>query len=201
MKQTKKIWQNKIIDLAKRNGIVRARDVERYGMHREYLRRLTNQGVLERIGRGLYAIPGSLQSESRQVAEIAKHVPQGVVCLLSALQYHNLSAELPHETWLALESPGWRPKLDYPPIRFVWMSKQAFSYGIEEHLIDKVPVRIYGIAKTIADCFKFRNKIGLDVAIEALREASRAVTMDSIWDAAKVCRVTQIIRPYMEMIS
>lgn len=202
MKQTKAARRTRIIDLAKKNGIIRPRDVERCGIPREYLRRLTRQGIFERVSKGLYAIPGTLQSESRQMAEVAKRVPQGVVCLLSALQYHNLTTQLPHETWLALESPGWRPKLDYPPLRIVWMSKSAFTYGIEKHHIDRVPVRIYGIAKTVADCFKFRNKIGIDTAIEALREARRGrkVSMDSLWEAAKACRVTQIIRPYMEAI-
>lgn len=201
--QRKTNWQSRIIELATKNGIVRPRDIERHGVPREYLLRLTKQGILERVGRGLYALPGSLQSESRQVAEIAKRVPQGVVCLLSALQYHNLTTQLPHETWLALASPGWRPKLDYPPVRIVWMTKIPFEFGIEEHLIDRVPVRVYGVAKTIADCFKFRNKIGIEVAIEALREVrqNRTVSMDSLWEAAKVCRVTRIMRPYMEAVS
>jgi predicted transcriptional regulator of viral defense system len=202
MKHIKEAWQNRIIELTKKNGIVRPRDIEHNGMPREYLRRLIKKGILERVGRGLYVIPDSLGSESRQMAEIAKRVPRGVVCLLSALQFHNITTQLPHETWLALESPGWRPKLDYPPLRIVWMSKNAFAYGIEVHHIDRVPVRIFGIAKTIADCFKFRGKIGIDVAIEALREARRykKVSMDSLWEAAKVCRVTRIIRPYMEAI-
>ncbi|MBD3393424.1 MAG: transcriptional regulator [Chitinivibrionales bacterium] len=203
MKHQKTTWQNRIIELAKRNGIVRPRDIEHHGMPREYLLRLTKQGTLERIGRGLYALPGSLHSESRQMAEIAKRVPQGVVCLLSALQYHNLTTQLPHETWLALESPGWRPKVDYPPVRIVWMTRKPFEFGVEEHRIDRVQVRVYGVAKTVADCFKFRNKIGIDVAIEALREVRqhKTVSMDSLWEAAKVCRVTRIMRPYMEAIS
>jgi len=204
MKQKHKTtWQSRIIDLAKKNGIVRPRDIERHDIPREYLLRLTKQGILERVGRGLYAIPGSLQSESRQIAEIAKRVPQGVVCLLSALQFHNLTTQLPHETWLALKAPGWHPKLDYPPVRIVWMTQKPFEFGIEEHFIDRVPVRVYGVAKTVADCFKFRNKIGVDVALEALREARRnkTVSMDNLWEAAKVCRVTRIMRPYMEAIA
>ena len=145
MKQKHKTtWQSRIIDLAKKNGIVRPRDIERHDIPREYLLRLTKQGILERVGRGLYAIPGSLQSESRQIAEIAKRVPQGVVCLLSALQFHNLTTQLPHETWLALKAPGWHPKLDYPPVRIVWMTQKPFEFGIEEHFIDRVPVRVYG---------------------------------------------------------
>jgi predicted transcriptional regulator of viral defense system len=181
---------------------VRPRDIEHHGMPREYLLRLTKQGTLERIGRGLYALPGSLHSEFRQMAEIAKRVPQGVICLLSALQYHTLTTQLPHETWLALESPGWHPKLDYPPVRIVWMTNKPFEFGIEEHRIDRVPVRVFSVAKTVADCFKFRNKTGIDVAIEALREVrrNRTVSMDSLWEAAKVCRVTRIMRPYMEAI-
>jgi len=203
MKQNQTIWQTRVIDLAKKNGIVRPRDIESLGMPREYLLRLMKRGLLERVGRGLYVVPGSLQSESRQIAEIAKRVPQGVVCLLSALQYHGHTTQLPHETWLALESPGWHPKLDYPPVRIVWMNKKPFEFEIEEHVIDRVPVRVYGVAKTVADCFKFRNKIGIDVAIEALREVRRkkTVSMNTLWEAAKVCRVTRIMRPYMEVIA
>jgi predicted transcriptional regulator of viral defense system len=172
-------------------------------MPREYLRRLAKQGKVERVGRGLYALPGRLTSESRQLAEVAKRVPQAVVCLLSALQYHNLTTHLPHEVWVAVRSPGWRPRVEYPAIRVVWLSGKAYSYGIEQHLVDGVSVNVYGMAKTVADCFKFRNKIGIDVAMEALREVrkNKRVTMDGLWKAAKICRVTNIMRPYMEAIT
>jgi predicted transcriptional regulator of viral defense system len=198
----KKNWQSKIIRLAKTNGIVRPCDMENLGIPREYLLRLCRIGILERVGRGLYAISGNLTSESRQFAEITKRIPQAVICLMSALQYHGLTTQLPHEVWIALQSHSWYPKMNYPPIRVVWMSKNSQEFGIEKHHIDNVPVKIYGVAKTIADLFKYRNKIGIDIAIEALKEARRKkqISMDDLWKAAKVCRVTKIIRPYMEAV-
>lgn len=195
--------QKRIIDAVRKKGIIRSAEVEKAGISRVYLRRLVAKGELERVGRGLYALPGTLTGEARQLAEVAARIPQGVICLLSALQFHGLSTQMPHEIWIAIKSPGWRPQLDYPSIRVVWLSGKSFDTGIQEHMIEKVPVKIYGPAKTVADCFKFRNKIGIDVCIEALREVRRKklATIDDLWKAARVNRITNIIRPYLEAIT
>ena len=195
--------KKKILNLAKELGLIRPRDVEATGIPREYLYRLYASGDLTRVGRGLYALPDTLTSESIALAEVAKRMPNAVVCLLSALQFHNLTTQLPHRVWIAIENRRWEPKFDYPPIELVRLTGRAFSFGVEEHEVDRVPVKVYSPAKTVADCFKFRNKIGLDVTLEALRETwrSRKATMDELWEAAKVCRVANVMRPYLEAIT
>jgi len=192
--------KQKILRLAGRLGIIRPRDVEAEGIPREYLYRLCANGAVTRVGRGLYALPDTLTSETVTLAEIAKRVPDAVVCLLSALQFHGLTTQIPHQVWIAIENKRWEPKCDYPPIELVRLTGRAFSFGGEEHEVNRVPVKVYSPAKTVADCFKFRNKIGLDVALEALRETwrTRKATMDELWEAAKVCRVANVMRPYME---
>ena len=137
------------------------------------------------------------------LAEVARRVPKGVVCLLSALRFHGLSTQAPFEVWLAIENKAITPKLDYPPLRIVRFSGAALTEGVEEHVVDDVTVRITCIAKTVADCFKYRNKIGLDVALEALREAwhEKRMTSDDLWRYAKVCRVANVMRPYLDSLS
>ncbi|MBW1660267.1 MAG: type IV toxin-antitoxin system AbiEi family antitoxin domain-containing protein [Deltaproteobacteria bacterium] len=194
--------KKKILDLAKRLGLVRPCDIEAEGIPRVYLYRLCASGDLMRIGRGLYALPDTPINESIALAEVAKQIPNGVICLLSALQFHNLTTQLPHRIWVAIENKKWEPKFDYPPIELVRFTGRAFSFGIEEHEVSRVTVKVYSPAKTVADCFKFRNKIGLDVTLEALRETwrNRKATMDELWEAAKVCRVANVMRPYLEAI-
>jgi len=195
--------KEKILELARQMGILRPRDVEAAGISREYLRRLYQKGDLMRVGRGLYALPDAPTSESVSLAEVAKRVPNSVVCLLSALQFHNLTTQIPHQIWIAIENKKWKPAFDYPPLDVVRFSGRAFSFSVEEHEVNRVPVKIYSPAKTVADCFKFRNKIGLDVAMEALRETwrSRKATMDELWEAARVCRVANVMRPYLEAVT
>ena len=195
--------KERILELAKQMGLIRPRDVEATGIHREYLLRLYRKGDLERVGRGLYALPGTQTSESVSLAEVAKRVPNAVICLISALQYHNLTTQIAERVWIAVENKRWEPTFDYPPLEIVRLSGRAFSFGVEEHKVDKVTVKVYSPAKTVADCFKFRNKIGLDVALEALRETwrSRKATMDELWEAAKVCRVANVMRPYLEAVT
>jgi predicted transcriptional regulator of viral defense system len=195
--------KERILELAKQMGLIRPRDVEATGIHREYLLRLYRKGDLERVGRGLYALPGTQTSESISLAEVAKRVPNAVICLISALQYHNLTTQIAERVWIAVENKRWEPTFDYPPLEIVRLSGRAFSFGVEEHKVDKVTVKVYSPAKTVADCFKFRNKIGLDVALEALRETwrSRKATMDELWEAAKVCRVANVMRPYLEAVT
>jgi predicted transcriptional regulator of viral defense system len=194
--------KQKIIELAKQMGLIRPRDVAAAGIHREYLLRLYRNGDLTRVGRGLYALAGAQTSESLSLAKVAKRVPSAVICLISALEFHHITTQIAHDVWIAIENKKWEPTFQYPPLEIVRLTGRAFSFGVEEHEVDRIPVKIYSPAKTVADCFKFRNKVGLDVALEALRETwrIRKVTMDDLWEAAKVCRVANVMRPYLEAI-
>jgi predicted transcriptional regulator of viral defense system len=187
----------------RRAGVVRPRDLETLGVTRVRLARLTAAGKVVRLGRGLYTVPDAALTEHHSLAAATKRVPRGVVCLLSALRYHDISMQAPFEVWMAIGEKAWRPSGRIPPVRIVRFSGRAFSAGIEEHTIDGVRVRIYGPAKTVADCFKYRNKIGLDVAIEALRDAlrGRRCTVDELWKYAEICRVASVIRPYLESLA
>ena len=194
---------DKVLELAKRAGVLRARDLDPYGIPRIYLTRLLRAGKLERIGRGAYTLPNRNVTENSSLAEARKMVLAGVVCLFSALRFHGLTTQLPHEVWLAIGEKAWRPRVEYPPLRIVRFSPAALTAGVEEHDIEGVTVHVFNPAKTVADSFKYRNKIGLDIAIEALRECwrSRRCTMDELWEYAKVCRVQNVIRPYLESLA
>lgn len=192
--------QQQILELARGKGIIRAEDVEALGLSRNYLYRMHKEGLLEKRAVGLYTLPAAPVTENSSLAEVAKRMPHAVVCLISALNYHKITTQIPHEIWLTIPRGSWRPDVEYPPINLTYVSGPAYSLGIQEHVINGVAVKIYSPAKTVADCFKFRNKVGLDVAIEALREAwrSRKVTMDELVEAAEVDRVSKIMRPYLE---
>ena len=194
---------NKLIDLVRNQGLIRPRDLAPLGIPRVSLTRAVRRGELERIGRGLYGLPGRPVSAHGSLAEVARRVPKGVVCLLSALRFHGLTTQAPFEVWLAIENKSIAPKLDYPPLRIVRFSGAALTEGVEEHAVDGVTVRMTGVAKTVADCFKYRNKIGLDVALEALREAWREkrMTSEDLWRYAKVCRVANVMRPYLDSLA
>jgi predicted transcriptional regulator of viral defense system len=191
-----------ILDLARSHGLLRSRDLSAQGLPRVALTRLVHQGRLRRVARGLYALPDRSVSENGSLAEIARKHPETIVCLLSALRFHELTTQSPFEIWLAIPNKARAPRLDYPPLRIVRFTGAALHDGIEDQTIDGVPVRVTGVAKTVADCFKFRNKIGLDVALEALQEAWRTkrVTMDDLWRYAAVCRVANVMRPYLESL-
>ena len=187
----------------KTSSILRTRDLEAHGIWRANLRDYVEQGVLTRIGRGLYTLVGVEAGENHSLAEIGKRVPQGTVCLLSALRFHGLTTQQPHETWLALDGRARSPKADSLALRIVRFTGSALSEGRDEHVIEGVLVKIYNPAKTVADCFKFRNKIGLDVALEALRETWRArrCGMSELMRYARVCRVANVMRPYLESLT
>lgn len=193
----------KLIDLVRSQGLIRPRDLLSLGIPRISLTRAVRRGQLERLGRGLYGLPGREVSAHGALAEVARRVPRGVVCLLSALRFHGLTSQAPFEVWLAIENKAMAPKFDYPPLRIVRFSGAALTEGVEEHVVDGVTVRVTGVAKTVADCFKYRNKIGLDVALEALREAWREKRMssDDLWRYAKVCRVANVMRPYLDSLA
>lgn len=165
--------------------------------------RRARQGGLVRLTRGVYADASRPLSENATLAAMALRYPEAVVCLISALRFHELTTQSPGELWLAVDRKAHAPTGDNPPLRVVRFSGQALTSGVETHLIDGVPVRVTSVAKTVADCFKYRNKIGLDVALEALRETlrNRRTTMDAIWREAKVCRMTRVMRPYLEALS
>jgi predicted transcriptional regulator of viral defense system len=193
----------RILTLLQEGGVLRPRDLDAMGMPREYLHRLYKGGLLERVGRGLYTLPLASVTEHHSLAEVGKQVPHGVVCLLSALRFHGLTTQIPFEVWLAVDRKARRPRDLYLPLRVVRFSGEALSAGVEEHFIEGVPVKIYGPAKTVADCFKCRKKIGLDIALEALRECwrERRCTMDDLWRYAQICRVGRIMRPYLESLT
>jgi predicted transcriptional regulator of viral defense system len=193
----------RLIKLARAKGLIRPRDLAPLEIPRVSLTRAVRRGQLERVGRGLYGLPGREVSAHGSLAEVARRVPKGVVCLLSALRFHGLSTQAPFEVWLAIENKALAPKLDYPPLRIVRFSDVAFTEGVEEHVVDGVTVRVTGVAKTVADCFKYRNKIGLDVALEGLREAwyEKRMSSDEIWRYAKVCRVANVMRPYLDSLT
>lgn len=195
--------KEKVTALIQRKGVVRARELTREGVTREHLRRLLHQGQLQRIGVGLYALPDADISEHRSLAEACSRMPRGVICLLSALRVHHLTTQNPFEVWVAIPHKAWRPKVEGSRLRLVHLSGQAMTSGVQEHNIDGVPVRVFSPAKTVADCFKFRNKIGLDVALEALRDYRKKYRggMDDLWRFAKVCRVTAVMRPYLEALA
>lgn len=199
MHQTK---AEQVLALARNIGVLRSRDVESLGIHREYLRRLEKQGLLQRSGRGLYALSAADHTEHHSLVEASQRVPHGVICLLSALRFHQISTQAPFETWLAIQGKSHQPQEPLLSLRIVYMTGAAFNTGIETHALEGLPVRIYGVGKTVADCFKYRNKIGLDVALEALQETwrERRCTMDELWHHAKICRVSNVMRPYLESL-
>ncbi|MDP9964394.1 putative transcriptional regulator of viral defense system [Variovorax paradoxus] len=189
--------------LAKRQPLLRARDLARQGLPTAVLSRLVAAGKLERVARGVYGLPGRALSEHRSLAEVALRVPRGVVCLLSALRVHGIGTQAPFEVWMAIPHHSPTPRLDQPALRVVRMSGAALTEGVEPVEIDGVQVPVFNAAKTVADCFKYRNKIGLDVGLEALRDgwSQRKLTMDALWQYATVDRVANVMRPYLESIT
>jgi predicted transcriptional regulator of viral defense system len=168
---------------------------------KEYLRKLHKKGKVDRIVRGFYVLPNFEFSAMQSIAEVSKQVSEGVICLLSALRLHNFTTQNPFEVWIAIERRVWKPQIDgTTKVRYMRFSGEAFTAGVQTKIVDNVKVRVYSPAKTVADCFKYRNKIGLDVALEALREGWREklFTMDELWKFAKICRVSNVIRPYIE---
>lgn len=195
--------KDKILNLLKEKGVLRPRDLDPLGISRIYLNKLFSEGVLDRPGRGLYTLPNGSPNEHQTIIEASKLVPHGTICLLTALRFHDLTTQSPFEIWMAIDVKARRPKIEFPAMRFVRFSGKALTYGVQQRPINGASVPVYSPAKTVVDCFKFRNKIGIDVAIEALRDCrqQRAATNDEIWQAAKVCRMTNVMRPYLDSVS
>lgn len=188
--------------MIRRKHVVRPRDLEHARIPRTYLNRLAERGQLQKIERGLYTAESLPVSERISFLEVSRRVPKGVICLLSALNFHEIGAQVPHEVWIAIDVKAWAPRITSPTVRVVRSSGKALHFGIQEKNVSGGKIRVFCPAKTVADCFKFRNKIGMDVALEALRDCYRQkkATMNQRCEAADICRVANVMRPYLESL-
>lgn len=193
----------RIIELARHRSVLRAADVREQGWSPQLLIRLHQAGKLQRIARGLYGLPDMEITEHQTLIEVCQRVPKAVLCLLTALQFHEIGTQQPHDVWIALPEGTQTPALSYPTVRVTRLRGAAYSDGIQTVVDHGAPIRVYSAAKTVTDCFKFRNKIGLDVALEALKDAwrSRKVTMAELSQFAKINRVEQVMQPYLEAVT
>lgn len=193
---------HRVLDLLGQKGMLRPTDLDAIGVPRVVLTRMTASGQLEKVGRGLYRRPDSAVSEHETLVAVATRAPQAVFCLLTALQIHELTTQMPRQVWITMPRGSHVPKIDYPPLRMIQATDKVYSVGIETVECDRVPLRVYSAAKTVVDCFKHRNTVGLDVALEALRDAraKRKASADDLWRYAKICRVANVMRPYLEAI-
>jgi predicted transcriptional regulator of viral defense system len=203
MRSLKHSRKEKVRALFRRHGgVLRTRDALRLGIHPRTLYRMRDAGDLEQLSRGLYRLCGLPKLSNPDLVPVALRIPRGVICLISALAFHDLTTQVPHQVYLALPRGAEPPRMSFPPLRIFWFTEPAFTKGIEVHQIDGVPVRVYRPEKTIADCFKYRNKIGLDVALEALKlyRGRRNTKINDLLRYAAICRVDKIIRPYLEAL-
>jgi len=200
-----KTHRDRAVEVAKRQGIARGRDFDAAGVPRVYLQRLRDEGVFIQVGRGLYKLADADIAAATSLAEAARIQPRGVVGLISALQYHELTTQTPHEVWMLLGPKDWAPTNTSIALKIVRASGEALLAGVENHIIDNVPVPITSPAKTVADCFKHRNKIGLDIAVEALRDFMKSRrqgrSLDELWRYAAIDRVQSVMRPYVEALT
>ena len=187
----------------KKNGsILRTAEAIRLGIHRETLYSLLKEGKLEKLSRGVFRIADGHPLSNPDLVKVATRIPSGVICLLSALSFHDLTTHIPHEVDIALPAGAEEPRLEHPPFRAYRFKGKAFTEGIETHSIDRVQVKVYSVEKTLADCFKFRNRIGTDTAVEALRlyRERKKTKPDDLVKFAAICRVKDVMRPYLEAI-
>ncbi|MDP9606123.1 type IV toxin-antitoxin system AbiEi family antitoxin domain-containing protein [Variovorax sp. NFACC27] len=194
-------YTQRVLDLLACKGILRPKDLDALAVPRSALARLSDAGLLEKVGRGLYGLPERRGFERETWRAVATQVPRAVLCLLSALQFHELTTQPPRQVWIAMPRGSHTPRIGHPPIRMIQACGDAYSAGIDVVEREQVRLRVYGVAKTVADCFKHRNKIGLDVALEALRTArmQQKATVAELWHYAKICRVASVMRPYLEV--
>jgi len=196
--------RERALEVARSQGIARGRDFDAAGVPRVYLQRLRDEGILQQVGRGLYKLADAEVSGSTSLAEAARIQPRGVIGLLSALQFHELTTQTPQAVWMLLAPKDWAPVNPPVALRIVRASGEALRAGVETHFIDGVPVPITSPAKTVADCFKHRNKLGIDVAVEALRDLLRSREgrgrLDELWRYARIDHVQSVMRPYVEAI-
>ena len=184
------------------NGILRTQQAIRLGIAPRTLYRMRDIGLILRVSHGLYRLADLEPGSNTDLIQVGLKIPKGVICLISALSFHELTTQIPHQVYVALPSQAEKPRLEYPPIRIFWLSKMTYSAGIETYELDGIPVKIYGVEKTVADCFKFRNKIGLDVALEALRDYHKCedFNIEKLLHYARIDRVERFIKPYLEAI-
>lgn len=195
--------KNRALRLIEETGLARPRELEAQGISRARLGRLVNEGLVLRQARGIYVVTRHAPTEAHTLAQVAKRVPQAVFCLFTALRFHGLTTQSAAEVWIALPEKARRPKLDYPRLRVARFSGPALAEGVEEHYAEGVAIRIYSAAKTVADCFKYRNKVGVDVAVEALRDFSRKHRggANELARFARICRVSRVMQPYLDAIA
>ncbi|MBI5889380.1 MAG: type IV toxin-antitoxin system AbiEi family antitoxin domain-containing protein [Nitrosomonadales bacterium] len=195
--------QSQIQTLLRKAGTARSRELVAAGITRSQISRMVAANQLLRVARGLYAMPGYQSGEHGALVEVAKRAPDALFCLLTALRIHDLTTQSPFEVWIAIGNKSHPPRMEYPPLRTTRFSAAALTTGVETRRVDGVKIQVTSVAKTVADCFKFRNKVGLDVALEALREARRAkkASADELWRYAKINRVTNVMRPYLEAVA
>ena len=192
--------KTRALDLLKAKGMLRLKDFIAQNIEAETLARLVRDGQVIRPARGLYQLPDAQVDAAHSLAEAATLVPKGIICLISALQFHKLTLQMPSAVWMAIERTAWKPTTSYPAIRFVRFSGWAMTEGVERYSIQSRKVPITNPARTIVDCFRYRNKIGIDVAMEGLREGirQRKFSPDQLWQYAKKARVWTVMRPYVE---
>lgn len=195
--------RERALRLIEKHGLARPKDLEARGITRAQLSRLVRDGLVRREARGIYVLAQHAPTAEHTLAQVAKRVPEGIFCLLTALRLHGLTTQSPAEVWLALPEKARRPRLDYPRVRIARFTGGALTEGIEEHRVEGVTLRAYSAAKTVADCFKYRHKIGIDVAVEALRDFSRKYRggASDLARFARICRVTRVMQPYLDAIA
>jgi predicted transcriptional regulator of viral defense system len=198
-----KTSKERALRLIEKVGLARPTELEAHGITRAQISRLVEEGLVVREARGIYAAASHEPTAAHTLAQVAKRVPEGVFCLLTALRFHNLTTQSPADVWIALPEKARRPRLDHPRLRVARFSGAALTEGIEQHAMEGVPLRVYSAAKTVADCFKYRNKVGIDVAVEALRDFSRKRRGGATELArfARICRVSRVMQPYLDAIA
>lgn len=198
-----KTSRERALRFIKRQGLVRPKDLEVRGITRAQLSRLVRDGLVRREARGIYVLAQHAPTAEHTLAQVAKRVPEGTICLLTALRLHGLTTQSPAEVWIALSEKARRPRLDYPRVRIARFAGDALTKGIEKRYVEGVTLRVYSAAKTVADCFKYRNKIGVDIAVEALRDFSRKHRggASDLARFARICRVTRVMQPYLDAIA
>ncbi len=195
--------RQRAMHIAEEKAVFSAGDAARGGVHSQVLTRMVEEGRLERVARGRYRFPDAPLTENHNLALVASALPGGVVCLLSALSFHGIGTQMPSRVWIALNRRARKPSQEWPRMRVVRFSGEALTEGVETHTIEGVAVKVYGVAKTLADLFKYRHKLGLDVALEALKEVWRSghLDVDELVRFARICRVERVMRPYLESVT
>jgi predicted transcriptional regulator of viral defense system len=195
--------KQRALQLIEQHGLARPKDLEAHGITRAQLSRLVSERLVRREARGIYVVAHHAPTAEHTLAQVAKRVPEGIFCLLTALRFHGLTTQSPAEVWVALPEKARRPQLDYPRLRIARFAGEALTEGIEEHRVEGVTIRVYSAAKTVADCFKYRNKVGIDIAVEALRDFSRKYRggANDLARFARICRVARVMQPYLDAIA